>query len=96
MATNFTSLALFIPASKAIAASHTSFPEREALILILVFIVTTPVWLPIALTAVAPGPAARFLGAIENLIKTRGRQLTQALLLLLGLFLTGRGIIHLV
>lgn len=93
MATNFTSLALVVPASKIIAASGADFPERETLILALVAIVATPAWLPLALTGLAPGPAERFLGAVQRLIQTRGRQLIRALVLLLGLVLIGHGII---
>lgn len=95
MATNFTSLALIVPAAKEISASDTSFPERELLALILTFIVATPVWLPLALTAIAPGPAERVLDAIDQFIKTRGRQATLVLLFGLGLFLVLRGLIHL-
>ncbi len=94
MATNFTSLALVVPASKIIAASETSFPERETIILVLVAIVATPAWLPLALTGLAPGPATRFLDAVQRLIQSRGRQLVRALVLALGLILLGHGIIH--
>ena len=95
MATNFTSLALVIPATKAIGASHTSFPEREALALVLVFIVSTPAWLPLALTAIAPGPTERLLNSFDVFIKTWGRQVTQVLLFALGIILLLRGIIDL-
>lgn len=95
MATNFTSLALIVPATKEISAGDTSFPERELLALILVFIVATPAWLPLALTALAPGPAERFLDGVNQFIKTRGRQATLLLLLALGLFLILRGLIQL-
>lgn len=95
MATNFTSLALVIPATKAIGASHTTFPEREALALVLVAIVATPAWLPLALTAIAPGPAERLLSAVNQFIETRGREATLILLFALGVFLVIRGIIKL-
>lgn len=95
MATNFTSLALIVPATKEISASDTTFPERELLALILVFIVATPVWLPLALTAIAPGPAERFLDAVNRFIKERGHQATLILLFALGLFLVLRGLTQL-
>ncbi|MGB0121227.1 MAG: GAP family protein [Solirubrobacterales bacterium] len=95
MATNFTSLALVVPAAKVIAASDLSFPQRDVLAILLVLIVATPAWLPLALTAIAPGPAESFLVGLGNFIERNGRALTVLLLLVLGLVLIGHGIIRL-
>ncbi len=94
MATNFTTLALMIPASKLIAASDLEFPAREVLVLVLVVMASTPAWLPLALTAVDPGPAERGLRAFGRVIEERGRLLTVLLLGALGLLLVVRGIVH--
>lgn len=94
MATNFTTLALMIPASKIISASDLEFPAREILVLALVVMASTPAWLPLALTVVAPGPAERGLRAFGHLIEERGRLLTVLLLAALGLLLILRGIFN--
>lgn len=96
MATNFTTLALVIPGAKAIAAGSLDLPERAVLVLLLSAIVATPAWLPVALTAVAPGPAQRGLNAIGDFIQDYGRRLTVFLVGGLGLLLVIRGILRIV
>jgi threonine/homoserine/homoserine lactone efflux protein len=96
MATNFTTLALVVPAAKEIAVSGSPFPERELLVLLLVLIASTPAWLPLALATIAPGRAERVLLGIGQFIETNGRRLTVILLLVIGLFLVGRGVIGLI
>ncbi len=64
------------------------------LVLVLATIVSTPAWLPVALTAVAPGPAQRGLRAIGEFIQNYGRRLTVILVGALGLLLVVRGILH--
>jgi hypothetical protein len=94
MATNFTSLALVVPGAKAIAAGAIDLPERALLVVLLSVIVATPAWLPVALTAIAPGPAQRGLNAIGEFIENHGRRLTVILLGALGLVLILRGILR--
>ncbi|MEX0620846.1 MAG: GAP family protein [Solirubrobacterales bacterium] len=94
MATNFTTLAFVVPGAKAIAAGGLDVPERAVLVLVLTAIVSTPAWLPVALTKVAPGPGQRVLHAIADFIQTYGRRLTVFLLGALGLLLVVRGALH--
>ena len=94
MATNFTTIALVVPGAKAIASGDIDLPERAVLVLVLATIVSTPAWLPVALTAVAPGPAQRGLRAIGEFIQNYGRRLTVILVGALGLLLVVRGILH--
>lgn len=94
MATNFTTIALVVPGAKAIASGDLDVPERVLLILVLTTIVSTPAWLPVALTEVAPGPAQRGLRAIGEFIQNYGRRLTVILLGALGLLLVVRGILQ--
>lgn len=96
MATNFTSLALVVPGAKAIAAGEIDLPERALLVVLLSAMVATPAWLPVALTAIAPGPAQRGLNAIGDFIENHGRRLTVILLGALGLLLIVRGILRVV
>ena len=94
MATNFTTLALVVPAAKIIAASDLDFPLRDLLVVVLVIMCSTPAWLPVALTAIAPGPTERGLEAFGSLIERRGRVLTVALLGGLGVLLVIHGVFN--
>ena len=96
MATNFTTLALIIPASKEIAASHVDPPERLVVAVVLVLLASIPVWLPLALTALAPGAALRGLNAFGDLIQRSGRLATVILLALVGVLLVVRGLARLI
>lgn len=95
MATNFTTIALVVPAAKEIASSDLQLTGRVVAIAVLVVLASTPAWLPVALTAVAPGPAERGLRAIGDLIEQRGRPLTELLVAGLGVLLVVRGILRL-
>lgn len=96
MATNFTTLALIVPASKEIAASHVDLLERAIVAVVLVLLASIPVWLPLALTAIAPGPALRGLNAFGDFIQRSGRLATVILIALVGAFLVVRGVLRLV
>ena len=95
MATNFTTLALVVPAAKEIASSSLDLAGRAVVIAVLVVLASTPAWLPVVLTAVAPGDAVRGLIAISDLIEHRGRLLMVLVLAGLGLLLVVRGILRL-
>lgn len=96
MATNFTTLAILVPAAKEIAASDLDAVGRVFVVLFVVVMAAVPAWLPLALTKLAPGPADRWLAALADLISRRGSLVTVLLLAALGLFLLGRGTLHLV
>jgi threonine/homoserine/homoserine lactone efflux protein len=95
MATNFTTLALVVPAAKEIASSNLDLGGRAFVIAVLVVLASTPAWLPVALTALAPGAALRGLVAFGDLIERRGRLLTVLVLAGLGTVLVVRGILRL-
>jgi hypothetical protein len=95
MATNFTTLALIIPAAKEIAAAHVDLAGRFVVALVLVVLASIPVWLPMALTAVAPGPAMGGLRAFGDFIQRSGHLATVILIALVGAFLLVRGILRL-
>lgn len=94
MATNFTTLALMIPAAKIIAASGEILPERAALVAVLVFLAAIPAWLPVVLVGLAPGPAESALKAIGGFIERRGRLLIVGAVAALGAFLVIRGVVE--
>ena len=59
MATNVTTLALIAAAAKEISRTDAEIAAATVLVLVLVGLVTTPAWVPVALTRVAPGPSQR-------------------------------------
>lgn len=94
MATNFTSLAILLPAAKDITASAPNLVGRLALVAVLVVLATIPTWVPIAATRVAPGPAERALSWLGDLISQHGRRIAVILIAALGTVLIGRGALH--
>ena len=94
MATNVTTLALIAAAAKEISRADAEIAGVAVLILVLVGLVTTPAWVPLALTRVAPGPSQRAFAALREQIARRGRVVTVGLLSAAGLFFIGRGLIR--
>jgi hypothetical protein len=95
MATNFTTLALVVPAAKEIASSSLDLAGRAVVIAVLVVLASTPAWLPVALTVLAPRAARHGLRTTGDLIEQRGRLLTLLFVAGLGLLLVVRGILRL-
>ena len=95
MATNFTTLALLVPAAKVIASSDLGFPGRAVTTAVLVVLAAIPAWLPVALTRVAPGPTARGLDALSRFITRHGRTLVVVVVGALGVYSMGRGVFRL-
>ncbi|MTB88845.1 GAP family protein [Aeromicrobium senzhongii] len=94
MATNFTTLAVMVPVAKEIAASHIDVLERLIVVAIVTVLGAVPAWLPLAMTLVAPQPTRRLLQALSDFIDAKGRLVTVLILTAGGLFLVGRGIVH--
>jgi hypothetical protein len=95
MATNFTTLALVLPAAKEIASADLELVGKAVLACVLVGLASAPAWVPVVLTRVAPGGGQRVLDVIGWLIARYGRQAIVALLSLAGLFFVARGVIRL-
>ena len=95
MATNFTTLALIVPASKEVSSAGVGLAGRMALVALLVGLASTPAWAPVVLTLVAPGTSKRALSALGEQITRHKRAASVVLLGAAGLFLLGRGIVRL-
>jgi threonine/homoserine/homoserine lactone efflux protein len=95
MATNVTTVALIAAAAKEIARIDAQIAVATVLVLVLVSLVTTPAWVPVVLTMIAPGPSQRGLAAVRRQIARRGRVFTVGLLSAAGLFFIGRGLLRL-
>jgi threonine/homoserine/homoserine lactone efflux protein len=94
MATNVTTLALIAAAAKEISRTDAEIATVVVLVLVLVGLVTTPAWVPVALTRVAPGPSQSAFAVLREQIARRGRVVTLGLLSAAGLFFIGRGLIR--
>jgi hypothetical protein len=96
MATNFTTLALVVPAAKEISSADLDIVEQVVLVGLLVALASSPAWAPVALVQVAPGPGRRVLDMTESLIANDRRVAVVVLLGAAGLFFAGRGLIRLI
>jgi hypothetical protein len=91
MATNFTTLALVVPAAKEISSTAGDLADRLVLVVVLVGLASIPAWAPIALTRAAPVAGEQALTAIGDCTERYGRQAAVALLVLAALFFLARG-----
>ena len=94
MGTNFTSLAVLLPAAKDIATDVPNLVGRIVLVAVLVVLATMPAWIPIASTRVAPGTAERALRRLGDLIARDGTKIAVVLIGALGIVLIGRGVVR--
>ena len=95
MATNFTTLALIVPAAKEISTAGVGIGGRIILVLALVGLASTPAWLPVALSRIAPDAGRRMFAALQTLIDRHGRTAIIVVLGAGGLLFVGRGIVRL-
>jgi Sap, sulfolipid-1-addressing protein len=95
MATNFTTLALIVPAAKEVSSAGVGLTGRMVLVAFLVGLASTPAWAPVVLTLVAPGTSQRALTALGEQIARHKRAACVVLLGAAGLFFLGRGIVRL-
>lgn len=96
MATNFTTLALVVPAAKEISSADLEIVEKMVLVGLLVALASSTAWAPVALVRVAPRPGRRILDMTESLIARYGREAVVVLLGAAGFFFAGRGLIRLI
>ena len=89
MATNFTTLALMIPAAKMIAAGEHVFFERVLFAVFVMILASSPAWFPLALSGLSS--AELLLGKLGDFIGSHTREVLGAACLLLGLFLLFKG-----
>ena len=91
MATNFTTLALVVPAAKEISSTEGALPGRLVLIVLLVALAGIPAWAPVVLTRAAPVAGHRVLTAVGDWTERHGRQASVVLLTVAALFFLARG-----
>jgi threonine/homoserine/homoserine lactone efflux protein len=92
MATNVTTLALYMPAMKLIATSHVSTADRALAHVIVALITLAPAAVPVALVAVAPGSSRRVLAAVSRFMNDHRRAIPVALGFGFGAWLIVKGL----
>lgn len=96
MVTDVTSLALVAAAAKDVAAAGLGGGATVLLAALLVLLIALPAWLPPALAAAAPRPAARVLGAVESTFRRHSRRIAVVLCAAGGAYLVLRGLVRVV
>lgn len=92
MSTNFTSLLLYLPALKLIAAGGLAFADELIATAVVIVLVLSTVWLPLSLTHIAPATADAALARIAATFQRNERRVTIVLGLGFGLYLLLRGL----
>lgn len=92
MCTNFTSLLLYLPALKLIAAGDLAFADELIATALVIVLVLSTVWLPLSLTRIAPATADAVLTRIAATFQRNERRVTILLGLGFGLYLLVRGL----
>lgn len=91
MATNLSTLVLFLGALKEIDAAKVG-PGNEAVALtVLIAIAMTPIWLPITIYQVAPQSFQHILGRVGTFTKSHKRAISLAVFTAFGLYLLLKG-----
>jgi hypothetical protein len=96
MATNVTTLALVVAATREVAASPVATWQRIVVGTLVVVLACLPAWGPVALAATAPHAADRVLGEVDDLLRRSGRLLVVLVLAAGGVFLVVRGMLRMV
>lgn len=85
MATNITTVALYLSAMKDVAEAKVDNGVRIAVVAVTIVTIMVPVAVPLLITVVVPGASTRVLAAVRTFI-TRYRDL------IMGIFVTGFGV----
>lgn len=92
MATNVTTIMLYIPAMKDISKSGVSDTDKALVVVLVMLIVALPAWLPLVVRCVAPGPSTRVLGNLNDAIQRHRRVIVLAVELVFGVYLLVKGL----
>ena len=92
MATNVTTIMLYIPAMKEISKSPVSDTDKAIAVLVMIVIVSIPAWLPLLVRGVAPGPSTRVLNSLNDTIQRHRHGIVLGVELLFGAYLLAKGL----
>jgi hypothetical protein len=96
MATDLSTMAMFVTASKDIAVSNLGVATESLLFLLALVITAVTAWLPLLLYVRDPVRAGRLLGPIGQQVQRHGRVIAVVLLVAFGAYLVGRGVVGVV
>ncbi|MDP9342543.1 MAG: hypothetical protein M3Q23_10740 [Actinomycetota bacterium] len=91
MATDLSTMALFVTASKDVAVSHLGVPVESLLFVLALAIASVTAWFPPLLFLRDQAMARRLLGPVGRQVQRHGRTIAVVLLAAFGAYLIGRG-----
>jgi Sap, sulfolipid-1-addressing protein len=91
MATNVTTIMLYIPAMKEISKSPVTDTDKAVAVLLMIVIVSIPAWLPLLVRCVAPGPSTRVLSSLNDTIQRHRHGIVLGVELVFGVYLLAKG-----
>jgi len=91
MLSNFTTLALFLPADKDIALAHAETVQRALVFAGLIVVATAAAWLPLLLTCLAPNASRPALKAVYRFTTDYRRQISVVVCFAFGAYLLVKG-----
>ena len=92
MLSNFTTLALFLPADKEIAISKLPLGDHLAALALLIVFATATAWVPLLAVSLVPGPAGRALAGVNRFVHTYRRQISVVVCFGFGIYLLTKGL----
>jgi hypothetical protein len=92
MATNVTTIVLYIPMMKDIGRADVSEADQVLVVLLVLLIVSLPAWLPLALRVVAPRPSERALVRLESVTTKHRRTIILVVEVAFGVYLLLKGV----
>lgn len=95
MSINLSTLVLYLSAIKEIDYAHVSGTDGIVALLLLSLIALLPAAGPLALYAVAPGPAGRALRPLGEFTRRHSHQISLLIALGFGVYLTLKGVLEL-
>lgn len=92
MLSNFTTLALFLPADKEIVIATVPAGDKAIVLAGLIVVATVTAWLPLLLTVTVPRLAAPVLAALDRFTTVHRKAITVVVCLAFGAYLLVKGI----
>jgi hypothetical protein len=91
MATNVSTVALYLAALKDVAEARVDAAARLVTIVVVVAVVMVPVVVPLVMTVVAPGPSTRILAGVRSFVTRYRSLITGLFVLVFGAVLLAKG-----
>lgn len=96
MITDFSSIVIFIPAIRDVAAASVSLADKVLVGAVLYFAVTAPALIPLLATMISPKKAGRAMVSINDWLKSHTQAINTALCFIFGVLLIFKGLSKLI